>query len=320
MVIFFSAAGTLTWGTIFGALTVFGAGHGVLAMPEYAVGFLVMQVTRRIRMPLNAAVAAPLSRAMPQLSLLKISPLLACFAADAQTHNTLQRARRRIEEHPRLGELGQRCARRFFSGTVRLGKFLEGPIDKYGLAYFLTSKVTSVAVLGGATAAAAHGLDVPGMLAAWGFTGKFQNDAGLLAAAAVMNVLCTPVHFLGATGSVRALEGFASRMWEERQEELQSLKRAHASMVEARAGGDPRTGEDKDRPMPGASDDEEPLTELEVQTNVVTNVSILVLILDMMCMFYVARRLFHNQMDPQEDEAGGTDGPCAKEACVPNAT
>eukprot|EP00927_Polykrikos_kofoidii_P046045 TRINITY_DN40226_c0_g1_i1.p1 TRINITY_DN40226_c0_g1~~TRINITY_DN40226_c0_g1_i1.p1 ORF type:complete len:479 (-),score=77.10 TRINITY_DN40226_c0_g1_i1:231-1667(-) len=294
VVIFFGAAGTLTWGTIFVSLSSWPAARCFLAMPEYAVGWLVMRCTMRLRMPFNAALAAPLAAAVPALSQLKISPLLACFAADTETRKNLQNLRERLETSPKLGESGRHLVQRFFSGSAKFVQWAEGPIDKYGLPYFISSKTTSLATLVGATAAASAGLDVPSWLAALGLSGELQSGAGLLACAAALNVSCSPLHFIGAVGVVNGLENFASRMWREQQEELRVLSRRVAAASSYQSEGERKEAASKlDTEKPEAdnrvADDQEELTEIDVRNNLVLNVAILTLLIDIGVMLYIAK-------------------------------
>eukprot|EP00928_Gymnodinium_smaydae_P092801 TRINITY_DN7673_c0_g1_i1.p1 TRINITY_DN7673_c0_g1~~TRINITY_DN7673_c0_g1_i1.p1 ORF type:complete len:505 (-),score=147.45 TRINITY_DN7673_c0_g1_i1:68-1582(-) len=322
MVIFFSAVGTLTWGVLFGSLLL--AAPAMLSMPEYAVGWLVMRTTSRLRMPLNAALAAPLAALAPALSKLKISPLLAAFAADPQTNAAIGRARVSIEESPRLSEGMQRMVRQSFAAMSTLKTWLEGPIDKFGLPYFLCSKATSVATLCGATAAASSGLDVSGALTAWGFSDDLQNDAGFLAAAAALNVGCIPLHFAGAVRSVHFLEDLASRMFEERQSELQELRRSYERQAKAAAEAKAKApAADADAAAAKAEaeeEEEEPLTKQEVTTNLVNNVSLFVVMLDLAVMMYVMRRLSASASSGATADESGSDAAFAATAASEEAS
>lgn len=276
MVIFFSGAVTLTWAAIFGALSCSAAAGSTLAAPELAVGWLVMRVTSRLRMPVNAAAAALVSGLCPALSSLRISPLLAAFAGSAEADDAARRARRSLERSPSLSPRVRRLLRRCFRAFGRWAQWAEGPIDRYGLSYYVVAKTTGVLTFCGATVAAMHGLDVPGALSRWGLSGELQADAGLFACAAAINVPCAPLHFLGAVGAVDKLERMGARIWLEKQLELDETERQNGRL----------------------SEEEQlykELSEADVKHNFVTNMAYLTLLIDLGFSLYIMRRMSKSQ-------------------------
>lgn len=223
MIIFFSSTCTLSWISVFSALSMSSYATAVVAAPDFAIGWFVMRMTSRLRMPLNLALAAPMSRFFPALSELKVSPLLSVFAADEESAAKMKAAREKLETSPQLTEFAQRCVKKSFSGFSRFTAWVEGPIDKYGLSYFLSSKVTNVSTLTGATYLSMQGMDLPNLLTSWGLSGDLQADSGLLACTAALNVMFTPFHFYGSVVIVQGFERLATRLWEERQQKPQTL-------------------------------------------------------------------------------------------------
>mmetsp|Transcript_107746 Transcript_107746/g.347853 ORF Transcript_107746/g.347853 Transcript_107746/m.347853 type:complete len:389 (+) Transcript_107746:56-1222(+) len=298
MVIFFSATSTLTWALIYGALSASSTAGSLLAAPELAVGWLVMRVTYKLRAPLNLAAAAAVSGACPALSKLKVSPLLATFAADGDTQAAVQKARQRLEESPHLGPHARMLLKRSFLALASFVRWLEGPIDKYGLSYFLVAKASSLATVGAATAAAMHGLDVPAALAAWGLSDELQSGAGLLAGAAALNAPCVPLHFCGAVAAVRGLEGLAARAWLEHRRALRSALRAAGK-------GQGGLTEEERRSLR--------VTAPEAQRNFVANASYLVLLLDLGFSLWLLRRLSQGRAgpapEPREELPGDGQAP-----------
>lgn len=274
-VVFFSGACTLTWAMTFAALSCTPAARFALGVPEIAVGWLVMRTTARLRMPLNFAVAAPVSRLFPALSRLKISPLLAVFAADADTKKRMEHARDQFAESLPSARLRQ-MVRNSFQASEKFLRWAEGPIDKYGLSYFLTSKVSNVSTLVGATLAARHGLDVPGMLSGWGFSGDLQSDSGLLACTAALNVGFTPLHFYGAVAAVSALERFGGRLWRDRQRELAEKQAQQLELTEVEK-------------------EHLEMSESHMAAAVVGSVAFLTLFLDLAFAIYIMRKLYGSQ-------------------------
>merc|ERR1719247_1727950 len=217
MIIFYRGTCTITWAAIFGILSSSTLAHSVLAAPEYAIGWLVMQATVKLRQPVNIVLAAALSNLAPALSMLKVSPLLAIFAADKKTWKTMSSARENIEQSPHFSKSAQECVQRFFGRLSRFVKWVEGPIDKYGFSYFLVSKATGLTTLTGATLAAMYGLDVSAALSKWGLTSELQNDAGLFACSAALNTLLSPLHFCGAVAAAHHLENTSAKLWREKE-------------------------------------------------------------------------------------------------------
>lgn len=199
----------------------------MLAAPEYAVGWLVMRTTSRLRMPLNLAIAAPLSKTFPALSGLKISPLLTCFAVDPKTRSTYSEAYEDLLKSPKYSDRAKLWVQRASKGSATLLRWAEGPIDKLGLPYYLVARASNVSTLVGATVASMHGMDMPALLSSWGLSCELQSEAGLLAFAAAVNAACTPMHFLGAIASVGLVERAASACWRTHCHQLNDIYEKH---------------------------------------------------------------------------------------------
>ncbi|CAE7696296.1 unnamed protein product [Symbiodinium pilosum] len=174
-----------------------------------------MRSTFKVRQPLNFALAAGASRQMPSLSLLKVSPLLTAVTADPDARKSMMSACAAIFRWPWLGAGGRAMLRKFFAGGGRLLRLAEGPIDKCGLAYFLSAKFTSLTTVAVATSASMRYSDLQSRLAAWGISGDLQEDAGLLACASFINVAFVPLHFYTAVRVVCFLEFIAADTWKE---------------------------------------------------------------------------------------------------------
>jgi len=272
VVIIFGGATVLTWAAIFGTLSMIPAAHGALAAPEFAVGWLAMRGTSRLRMPLQALLAAWVSLLFPTLSKLKVSPLLTVFVADTETKAHLHR----LVQSPRLNKRAQQALERSFDGFGRFVRWAEGPVDKFGLAYYLTARATGLAALSGATAAALHGLDLPAILSSWGFPSALQSDAGLFACAAALNTFCVPLHFYGTVSTIAILDRQASLLWQVKEQELQDIWRETASRVALDDGADVEV---------------KPLTEEDVQAKVVSRASFLFLVVQLGVSVFIFRRM-----------------------------
>jgi len=80
-------------------------------------------------------------------------------------------------------------------------------VDKYGLALYLSGRLTGLATLLGVTAGVRAGVDVPSALASVGLDPGGLTGIGAavaaLAAASAANTLLTPLHFLGESACSR---------------------------------------------------------------------------------------------------------------------
>jgi len=86
-------------------------------------------------------------------------------------------------------------------------KWLEGPVDKYGLSYYLSSRITGVAAICVTAYLVQHGVDVGAYLTTWGVLGEGVGEAaGTAAAASILNLSFLPLHFYSSVYGVRALE------------------------------------------------------------------------------------------------------------------
>ncbi|CAK9015055.1 Hypothetical protein (Fragment) [Durusdinium trenchii] len=119
VVAFFNASSTITWLTVFGTLS-YSLEHAQINLADYAVGWLAMRSTVKLRQPLNLALATVLSKFEPRLSMLKVSPLLTAATADAETRSAIMSV---------------------------WAKLFRCPMDRCGLAFFLCNKFTNVCVL-----------------------------------------------------------------------------------------------------------------------------------------------------------------------------
>lgn len=93
-----------------------------------------------------------------------------------------------------------------FSAGAAAAAWLEGPVDRYGLALFLSGKATGLATVAGATLAVRQGFDVQAALASWGLAEAVGSSMATLAGAAALNAVCVPLHFAAAVYGVQAQE------------------------------------------------------------------------------------------------------------------
>merc|ERR1712087_751716 len=126
-------------------------------------------------------------------------------------------------------------------------------------------------------------MDLPSILTSWGLSGELQADSGLLACTAALNVVFTPLHFYGSVAIVQCFERLATRLWEERQQEL----------IEKEKVGDV-------------------LTEEHMRKAVVGSASVLALCFDLAVSLFIMRRMYSSgtkdsSKETATDAAGSND-------------
>ena len=188
-----------SWIALLGGITLAGSMAPVLlTSPALACGVLASRITRKVRQPVNLALAAGMVGAFPVLSEMKLTPLITGFAGDKESTEQFKAGRAWLEKHPALGSAQQRWVRTGIAGVERGWNWLQGPVDRYGLAFFVSSKMTSLATVAFVATAASRGVDVSAALTEWGFSSSLQGAAGTAAGAAVLNTLIFPAHLLNA--------------------------------------------------------------------------------------------------------------------------
>ncbi|KAK3267869.1 hypothetical protein CYMTET_23600 [Cymbomonas tetramitiformis] len=205
-----------------------------IASPELAVGWAAARLTRKLRQPANVALAAGLVRVAPSLSAMHVSPLLSPTGGDKSVNTHFEHMRKYLTEHPSLSSSQRELIGSGISRAVSFGNWAQGPIDKYGLALYLSGKGTFLATMIFASLGASRGLDVGVLLSSWGLASDFQSDVGYMAAGAGCNVLLTPLHFLAAVHGTQAIEAYV----------LESTKASHGDKSEG-SNGSGKEGEDE---------------------------------------------------------------------------
>jgi hypothetical protein len=175
--------------------------------PELAVGYVVAKLSKKFRQPLNFFIAAGVAKVLPQLTLMKISPLI--FFLPTELTGTKKKDDATTADTPTLNKAGRKRVYKSSAQEKEGGesivikgmKYLQGPIDKYGMAYYLTTKATAIATVGTAAAATSYGIDLVDVLSGIGMSNDMVTGMGGLAGAALANTLFLPLHFY-ATNSL----------------------------------------------------------------------------------------------------------------------
>jgi hypothetical protein len=178
--------------------------------PELALGFLVSRVTSKIRQPVNIAMAAACAAAFPKLSLLKVSVLLTGLVPGEKGLES------GLKEYAK-SETAKKMLNGMWSGL----KFIQGPIDKYGASWYISSKITTMATILGGAYAIKSGLDVTSVLSEWGFATDMQDGFGAMAGAFFINTPLVPLHLVLAVGATKQV-GPRITAWVEEQDRLEA--------------------------------------------------------------------------------------------------
>jgi len=193
-----TASQSCTWLALFSGMSHLSTG---IFPAELAVGWMASKLTRKFRQPLNIGLAAGLIKVAPRLSDLKVTPLVTGFVADKKFNEEAAAKRAKLETQYPFLKPG-------IDAAAKAATWLQGPVDQYGLALFLTGKFTGVATLLGVTVLVREGMDVGSVLESYGLAGEVSasSKVGALAAAAGCNSLLTPMHFLLAVYGTQAQE------------------------------------------------------------------------------------------------------------------
>jgi hypothetical protein len=142
--------------------------------PELAIGYLAAKVSGKFRQPLNISLAAILANQFPVLGKVKASALL----------GVVQNPQPRTEAEKKL---------------IAVMDWVRGPVDKYGFAMFLASKMNIALTILGTGVAIRYGIDIATVLSSWGVSDTLQNGAGAMAMATLTNVVLLPGHLYALT-------------------------------------------------------------------------------------------------------------------------
>jgi len=195
----FLAAQSTTWLALYVSLNA----SAIIFSPELAAAWMCAKLTRKFRQPLNVALAAGLVHIVPSIANIKVSPLLTGFApVDQKMTEKLQLERKKLETNvPAMKPIITNISR----GAI----WLQGPIDRYGLAFYISAKASSLMTIGAASVLIRNGIDVEHALASWGMSESLGGAVGTVAASSVCNVFFTPVHFYAVIYGVRSIDDIA---------------------------------------------------------------------------------------------------------------
>jgi hypothetical protein len=216
---FFMGSRTGTWF----ALYKVSAALNLFPGPELALGFLVSRVTSKFRQPVNIALAAACASAFPQLSLLKVSVLLTGMVP----------GKKGLKEGLK-GYATSDTGKRVLDGVMSGLKFIQGPIDKYGASWYISSKITTMATILGGAYAIKSGMDVTSVLSEWGFDTDLQDGFGAMAGAFFINTPLVPLHLVLAVSATKEM-GPRVTAWMEEQDakEAEAVAKEEAEREEA---------------------------------------------------------------------------------------
>jgi len=229
---------------------------------------------------------------LPKIADVKVTPLVTGFAADARSRRDMAESRERLERSfPLAGKAVDAAARGF--------RWLEGPVDRYGLAFYLSGKATFLATMWGSAYFVRQGVDVQGILAGWGIDEGYGEAAGTIAGAATVNAFLTPLHFLAVAYGVKGIEWEAKRMAES-PDLIQYVEMYRKGAREGRAereaerkeqgGNDYKNDDREDRGKEEEEEEEEPVKEF-LENRAVKAIGMLLLFYSLSVSLYAIRKL-----------------------------
>ena len=139
---------------------------------EFALAFALSRPLRRVRFPVEVAVASVLSNAFPSLAAIELTKL--SNAMPQSTKESMQQ---------------------YASSNTVIGRgltYAKDSLDKYGASYMISSRIVGVTVICSIYQALLLGLDVQPYLESWGYD-NVGNVLGQWAGAVVMSTLMYPL-------------------------------------------------------------------------------------------------------------------------------
>lgn len=181
-----------TWLVLFSAM----GQVGVACPPSWAAGWVCARLLRRVKQPLNFALAAGMVRLFPRLGDLKVSPLVTGIVMNNNDNQQQQQAKDELP--PALQSAADKLTRGI--------KWLEGPVDRYGMAYVISSRLSGVGTMATLAVLIEQGVDVQGVLASYGFSETFGDDLGTAALASAVNVAFLPYQYWAMPQGIQWME------------------------------------------------------------------------------------------------------------------
>jgi hypothetical protein len=172
----FASMMVLDIGTVFAANAALHA-VGATASAEFALAYAISRVIKRFRLPLELACAAPLARAVPALPRVRVVKLM---MPDYERPDVMPSVRFSMDTLRQPGQL-----------LKDLTAISLAVVDKYGLAYTVTSRWVGCAIITALYGLLVAGVDVQGFLAGYGMA-ELGTSAGTFGLAVAMTSAVYP--------------------------------------------------------------------------------------------------------------------------------
>lgn len=189
----FFAFTSVRMGTLYAFFSYFSSLPYEILGPEWAVAYVALKFTGKLRQPVNIAFAAVLSKLFPFLTKIEAGPLLG------------------ILDRRKLGQsLGEETRK-----PSVLEKYMDGlvnTINQYGIAFYISSKITVLTVLCATVAALKYGVDVHSFLASWNVSDDLQNGASAMVTAVLANMVLIPLHAHAAVQAAPRISKFLKKI------------------------------------------------------------------------------------------------------------
>jgi len=180
----------------------------VLNGPEFAVAYMVARVTAKFRQPANVALAIAVIKMFPVLTILKLSKLLGLQQLKV-TDIAEERKQEIIKELTEIHGVTEKELEIFqkqsgvitkaIGGMDKFNHILMQPLDKWGLGFFITMRLTNWVTLIAVATLINQGIDVMAFLNSWGISSTLGENFGAMGGAALINSPLFPMHLYIAT-------------------------------------------------------------------------------------------------------------------------
>lgn len=159
---------------------------GILQGPELAAGWVAARVTCKLRQPANLALAGAIAHVCPAISNIKASAILGSVSLPSSPPSPSSSSSSSSSSLTSIVS----------DGVTKACAWVQGPVDKYGMAWYVSSKLTALSTLLGCSLALRSGVDVVALFQACGLSLALNEGVSGMAGAALLNTTLLPLHLL----------------------------------------------------------------------------------------------------------------------------
>ena len=158
---------------------------------ELAIGYAVSKLTSKFRQPLNLAISALLIQQFPLLQRIKVSSLLLLPKDSQNTSSSISSNSTPLSSIEKL-----------------ITSWVEEPLDKYGAAFLISGRLTSISTILISSSLIRQGVDINSFFTSLGIPDILQEASGSFGAATIINSILLPFHMWFAVSYSPTINSF----------------------------------------------------------------------------------------------------------------